>query len=152
MGHCRICACKCILYKCIKFTQDAIHHVVQIDKSVQKEVLHGMFVYHQFLFIKQTYLNRLQGYFHKSFNLVHIVSFGIYCSVLERGGGRGWGSLISNLNSVCLRFTGATWKKEYSCYISFFTNFSLIYWTCLIRFGGKFHRSCNLAHTVRDLE
>ena len=30
--------------------------------------------------------------------------------------------------------------------------FVLIYWTCLIGFGGKFHRSCNLAHSVRDLD
>ena len=70
------------------------------------------------------------------------------------GGGRmgGLGGLISNLNSVRLRFTAASWKKGYSCYISFFTNFALIYWTCLIEFGGKFHRSCNLAHTVRDFD
>ena len=63
----------------------------------------------------------------------------------------GSGGLISNLNSARLRFTAASWKKGYSCYISFFTNFALIYVTCLIRFGGKFHRSCNLAHTVSDL-
>ena len=43
-------------------------------------------------------------------------------------------------------------EKGYSCYISFFTNFALIYWTCLIRFGEKIHRSCNLPHTVRDLD
>ena len=30
-----ICASRCILYKCIMVTQDTIHHVVQIDKSVQ---------------------------------------------------------------------------------------------------------------------
>ena len=43
-------------------------------------------------------------------------------------------------------------EKGYTCYISFFTNFALIYWTCLIGFGGKSHRSCNLVHTVRDLD
>ena len=59
-------------------------------------------------------------------------------AVLEWGRGLvGWGGLISNLNSVRLRFTAASWKKGYSCYISFFTNFALIYWTCLIGFGGK---------------
>ena len=59
------------------------------------------------------------------------------------------------LNSFLLRFTAASWKKGYSRYISFFTNLALIYWTCLIGFGGKSHRSCNLAHThdtVRDLD
>ena len=67
-------------------------------------------------------------------------------------GGRMGGGLISNLNSVRLRFTSASWKKGYSCYISFSTNFALIYWTCLIGFGGKFHRLCNLVHTFRDLD
>ena len=81
---------------------------------------------------------------------MHIVSCGIYCSVLEKGGeGK---CLISNLNYVRLRFTAASWKKGDLHYISFFTNFALIYWTCLIGFGGKFHRSCNLAHTVRDFD
>ena len=101
--------------------------------------------FHQFLLSKQRYLNGLRGYFHRSCNLVHIVSFGIYCSVLECGRGLvGWGGLISNLNSVRLRITAASWKKGYSCYISFFTNFALIYWTCLIGFGGKSHRFWNL--------
>ena len=59
------------------------------NNVMQKGVLHGMFVFHQFLFIKQTYLNGLRGYLHRSCNLVHIVSFGIYCSVLEWGGGGG---------------------------------------------------------------
>ena len=72
------------------------------------------------------------------------------------GGGKegwvGWGGLISNLNYVRLRFTAASWKKGYSCYISFFTNFAFIHWTCLIGFGGKFHRSGNLAQTVEDLD
>ena len=82
----------------------------------------------------------------------NLTDFGIYCSVLEWGKGFvGWGGLI-NLNSVCLRFTASSWKKGYSCYISFFTNFVLIYWTCLIGFGGKSHRSCNLANTVGDLD
>ena len=82
-----------------------------------------------------------------------ISDFLIYCSVLEWGRGLvGWGGLISNLNSVRLRFTAASWKKGYSCYITFFTNFALIYWTCLIGFEGKSHRSCNLAHTVGDLD
>ena len=35
MGHYRICPCKYILYRCIRFTQDANHHLVQIDLSVQ---------------------------------------------------------------------------------------------------------------------
>ena len=47
-------------------------------------------------------------------------------------------------NSVRLRITAASWKNGYSCYISFFTNFALIYWTCLIGFGGKSHRFWNL--------
>ena len=68
------------------------------------------------------------------------------------GGWVSWGGLKSNSNSVRLRFTAASWKKVYSCYISFFTNFALIYWTCLIGFGGKSNRSCNLAHTVSDLD
>ena len=108
--------------------------------------------------IDTAYLNGHWGYFHRSCNLVHIVSFGMYCSVLEWGWGggvegwMGWEGLISNLNSVCLRFTAALWKKGYSCYTSFSTNFALIYWTCLIGFGGKFHRSRNLVHTVRDLD
>ena len=88
--------------------------------------------------IIQRYLNGLSGYFHRSCNLEHIVSFGIYCSVLEWGrglvgwGGRlvGWGGLISNLNSVRLQITAVSWEKGYSCYISFFTNFALIYWIC----------------------
>ena len=52
--------------------------------------------------------------------------------------------LISNLYSVRLRFTAASWKKGYSCYVSFFTNFALIYRTCLIGFGEKSHRFWNL--------
>ena len=56
----------------------------------------------------------------------------------------GWGGLISNLNSVRLRITAASWKKGYSCYTSIFTNFALIYWKCLIGFGGKSHRFWNL--------
>ena len=70
------------------------------------------------------------------------------------GGGKwvGWGGLISNLNSLRLRFTAALWKKGYPCYILLYSNFTLIYWTCLIGFGGKFHRSCNLIHTDRDLD
>ena len=67
----------------------------------------------------------------------------------KEGGWVGWGVLISNFN---LQFTAESWKNGYSCYILFFTNFVLIYWTCLMRFGGKFHSSCNLAHTVRDLD
>ena len=61
-------------------------------------------------------------------------------------GGRlvGRGGLISNLNSVRLRITAASRKKGYLCYVSFFTNFALIYWTCLIGFGGKSHRFWNL--------
>ena len=43
-------------------------------------------------------------------------------------------------------------KRLYSYHISFLTNFALIYWICLIGFGGKSHRSCNLAHTVGDLD
>ena len=43
-------------------------------------------------------------------------------------------------------------KKGYSYHISFLTNFALIYWACLIGFGGKSHRSCNLAHTIGDLD
>ena len=83
----------------------------------------------------------------------NLTDFGIYCSVLEWGRGLvGWGGLKSNLNSVRLRSTAASWKKGYACYISFFTNFALIYWTCLIGFGGKSHRSCNLTHTVSDLD
>ena len=79
---------------------------------MHKGVLRVMFVFHQFLFIKQTYLNGLSGYFHTSCNLVHIVSFGIYCSVLESGGGGvGWGGLISNLSYVRLQFLGALWKR-----------------------------------------
>ena len=93
----------------------------------------------------------LLGNFHRSCNLVHMVSFGIYCSVLEWGW-VGCEGLISNLNPVRLRFTAASWKKGYSYYISISTNFALIYWTCLIGFGGKFHRLCNLVHTVRDLD
>ena len=120
---------------------------------MQKGVLNGMFVFHQILLIKHTYLNGLLGYFHRSCNLVYIVSFGIYCSVFEWGEGwAGWGGLISNLNSVRLRFTAASWKKGYSCYISFFSNFPLICRTYIIGFGGKFHGSCNLAHTVSHLD
>ena len=70
----------------------------------------------------------------------NLTDFGIYCSVLEWGRGLvGWEGLISNLNSVHLQFTAASWKKGYSCYISFFTTFALIYWTCLVGFGGKSH-------------
>ena len=43
-------------------------------------------------------------------------------------------------------------KSGYSYHISYLTNFALICWTCLIGFGGKSHRSCNLAHTVGDLD
>ena len=43
-------------------------------------------------------------------------------------------------------------RRGYSCYTSIFTHFTQIYWTCLIGLGGKSHRSCNLAHTVRDLD
>ena len=68
-----------------------------------------------------------------------------FIAVLELERGLvGWGGLISNLNSVHLRLTAVSWKKGYSCYISFFTNFALIYWTCLIGFGGKSHRFWNL--------
>ena len=84
------------------------------------------------------------GKFHRFWNL-------LLCLGMGKGIGR-LGRPISNLNSVCLRFTAASWKKGYTCYISFFTNFALIYWTCLIRFREKSHRSCNLAHTLRDLE
>ena len=52
----------------------------------------------------------------------------------------------------CAIYSCVIEKKGYSCYITFPTNFILIYWTRLIGFGGKFHRSCNLAHTVRDLD
>ena len=89
-----------------------------------------VFFPHQFLFIKQTYLNGVC-------NLVRIVSFGIYCSVSEWEKD-GWvgGGLISNLNSVRLRFTAASWKNGYSCYISFFTTFALIYKSCLRILSG----------------
>ena len=159
-GHFGITAYKRVLYKRINFAQDVIYYLIQIDRSLQirtascKKGSLMVCLFYQFLFNKQTYLNGLRGYFHRSCNLVHIVSFGIYCSVLERGG-EGWmcwRGLISNLNSVCLRFTAASWKKRYSCYISFFTNFAFIYWTCLFGFGGKFHRSYNLVHTIRDLD
>ena len=74
--------------------------------------------------------------------LVHTVRKFIALSWNGGGGGR-----ISNLNSVHLRLTAASWKKKYSCYSSFFTNFELIFWTCLIGFGAKFHRSRNLPTT-----
>ena len=163
-GHFGISAYKRVLYKRINFAQDLIYYLVQIDRSLQirtascKKGSLIVCLFYQFLFNKQTYLNGLRGYFHRSCNLVHIVSFGIYCSVLEREGRMDVLEiyqiiyLISNLNSVCLRFTAASWKKRYSCYISFFTNFAFIYWTCLFGFGGKFHRSYNLVHTVRDLD
>ena len=118
-----------------------------------KGVLNGMLFSTNFSSLYSHTSTDFEDIFHKSCNLVLIVSFGIYCSVLEWGRGLvGWGGLVSNLNSVRLRFTAALWKKGYSCYISFFTNFALIYWTCLIGFGGESHRSCNLEHTVRDLD
>ena len=98
LGHYRIYPCKCILYKCIRVTQDANssrstnRKICAYHNSVmQKGVRNGIFVIHQFLFIKQTYLNGLRVYFHRPCrpNLVHIVSFGIYFSVLEGVGGGG---------------------------------------------------------------
>ena len=35
MVHYRICPCKLKLYRCIRITQDASFHLVQIDLSVQ---------------------------------------------------------------------------------------------------------------------
>ena len=53
--------------------------------------------------ISPHYTDIPQHDFHRLCNLVHIVSLGIYCSVLEWGRGLvGWGGLISNLTlSVC---------------------------------------------------
>ena len=64
----------------------------------------------------------------------------------------GLGRLYIKFEPVRLRFTAVSWKKGYACHISILTNFALIYWTCLIGFGGKSDRSCNLAHTVGDLD
>ena len=122
------------------------------NSVMQKGFLHGMFVFHQFLFMKQTYdtSTDFEDIFtdHVTWCILSVIAL----SWNWGGGWVGWGGLISNLNSVRLQFTAVSWKKGYSCYISFFTNFALIYRTCLIRFGGKFHRSCNLAHSVRDLD
>ena len=63
-----------------------------------KGVLNGYVVFHQFLLIKQRYLNGFRGYFHRSCNLEHIVSFGIYCSVLE------WGEGIGGLGRPSIKF------------------------------------------------
>ena len=146
---------------CIRFTQETIHHVEQTNKQVcanhnsvvQKGVLNGMFVLHQFLLINRHTSTDFEDIFtdHVTLWILSVLE----CIALPwngRGVWMGWGGLISNLKSVRLQFTAAAWKNGYSCYISFFTNFALIYWTCLIGFGGKFHRSCNLAHTVSNLD
>ena len=103
-------------------TKDVIHQVIQIcayQNSVRhKGVLNGRLFSTNFSSLYRHTSTRLWGYFHRLCNLVHIVSLGIYCSVLEWERGLvGWGGLISNLNSVCLRFTAASWKKGYSCFI-----------------------------------
>ena len=156
LGHYRICSCKYILYKCIKFTQDATYHVIQIDQSLrittascQNGSLMVCLLYTNFSFNKQTHLNGLRGYFQRSCNLVHIVSLGIYCSVLEWGGGRE-GGLISNLNSVRLRFTAASWKKGVFMLCFIFHRFCINSLDMPHWITGKFHRSYNLAHTVSD--
>ena len=158
LGHCRKFNCQCVLFKYKSFP---IHHFVYRDKSVPitaASCKRGLLWYVLFstnfsIFNRHTYLNGLLGYFHRSCNLVQIVNFLIYCSVFECGcvcvGGGG--GLISNLNCPFAIYS-CVMEKGYSCYISFFTNLALIYWTCLIGFGGKFHRSCNLAHTVRVLD
>ena len=134
-------------YKCIRFTQDAIHLIKQRDKSVllnsimEKGVLNGMFVFYQFLFINRHTSTDFEDIFTDHFNWCILSDLEFIALSWNEGGERR------------LRFKAASWKKGYSRNISCFTNFAVIYWTCLVRFGGKFHfRSCNLAHTVRDFD
>ena len=63
----------------------------------------------------------------------------------------GLGRLIGRLGRPYIKFelcpfanySGVTEKGVFMLYF-IFTNFALIYWTCLIRFGGKSHRFLNL--------
>ena len=61
----------------------------------------------------------------------------------------GGGGLVSNSNSVRLQITAASWKKGYSCYISFFHQFRTNLLDMLIGFGGKSHRFWNLLLSLR---
>ena len=124
---------------------------------MQKGVNHDMFFSTNFSLLNRHTSTDFEGIFtdHVTKCIVSVLECTAPFWMGGGGGGKGWvvwGGLMSNLNSFRLRFTAASCKKGYSCYISFFTNFALINWTCLIGFGGKFHRSCNLAHTVKDLD
>ena len=116
------CACMCILCKCIRVTQDTIHHVAQIDKSVQITTAlckKGSFMACLFS-TNFSLLNRHTSTDFENTFTDHVT----YC-------------ILSALEFIaCLGMRGGGCEDG---------------WTCLIGFGGKFHRSCNLALTVRDL-
>ena len=114
------------------------HFTTQLRRTpLQRGVFMFYFIFHQFLFISWIYLIRFGGYFHGSCNQTHTVSFQIYCC----------------LGKLCL-FVIYSCVMEKAVFMLYFIfhQFHFKHWTYLHGFGGKFHRSCNLAHTVRVLE
>ena len=111
-------------------TQDTSHHLVQIDLSVPAttvscktgSLMVCLFSTNFSLLIRHTSTD-FEDIFAYHSNLVHIVSFGIYCSVLEWGRGGGgwveWGGLISNLNCPFTIYCCAMEKGVFMLYFIF---------------------------------
>ena len=79
------------IYTRCKSSHSTNRLVCTSHNSVMQNGVHtGMFVFHQFLFINQTYLNGLLGYFHRSCNLVH---------------GQFWNLFLFHKIYRCIRFT-----------------------------------------------
>ena len=116
----------CILCKCIRIIQDAIHHVVEISllqitiASCKKGSFMVCLFSNNFSLWNRHTSTDFEDIFpdHVTLCILSVLEF--IAQSWNGGGGEGWvvwGGLIPNLNSVCLRFTAVSWKKGYSCYI-----------------------------------